>query len=402
MTHVSVTVNGAMREADVEPRTLLVYFLRETLGLTGTNVGCDTSSCGACTVLLDGESVKSCTLLAAQADGRELTTIEGLAEGDELHPLQESFHRNHGLQCGYCTPGMLMAAASYLKENPSPQRSRRAAGARGQPLPLHRLPEHREVDPRRGRVHGRRRDSRGRVMATTETFIGQPVLRKEDPELLTGQASYIDNWTMPGMLWMALARPPYVHATIDGVDTSEAASMPGVVGVYTAGDLELGALPFVWPITEDIKVPVHYPLASDKVRFNGDAVAVVVAETREQAIDAAEVVAVTATELPAVIDMEEAAKDEVHHPRRPGNELRRALEPRRWRRSVGVRLGSRDRPGAVRAAEADPERDRAARVSRRRRAGDGRVDPRLRHADPAHREGHALGRRPGSPSRSCA
>ena len=101
VTHVSVTVNGAMREADVEPRTLLVYFLRETLGLTGTNVGCDTSSCGSCTVLLDGESVKSCTLLAAQADGRELTTIEGMADGAELHPLQESFHRNHGLQCGY-------------------------------------------------------------------------------------------------------------------------------------------------------------------------------------------------------------------------------------------------------------------------------------------------------------
>ncbi len=148
-------------------------------------------------------------------------------------------------------------------------------------------------------------------MATTETFIGQAVLRKEDPELLTGHASYIDNWTMPGMLWMALARPPYVHATIDGIDTTEAASMPGVAGVYTAADFELGPLPFVWPITEEIKVPVHYPLASDKVRFNGDAVAVVLAETREQALDAAEAVAVTATELPAVIDIEEAAKDEV-------------------------------------------------------------------------------------------
>ncbi len=120
MTHVSVTVNGEPREADVEARTLLVYFLRETLGLTGTNVGCDTSTCGTCTVLLDGESVKSCTLLAAQADGREVTTIEGLAEGDELHPLQDAFHRNHGLQCGYCTPGMLLAAASFLKETPSP------------------------------------------------------------------------------------------------------------------------------------------------------------------------------------------------------------------------------------------------------------------------------------------
>ena len=120
MTNVSVTVNGEPREADVEARTLLVYFLRETLGLTGTNVGCDTSTCGTCTVLLDGESVKSCTLLTAQVEGREVTTIEAMADGDELHPLQEAFHRNHGLQCGYCTPGMVMAAASYLKENPAP------------------------------------------------------------------------------------------------------------------------------------------------------------------------------------------------------------------------------------------------------------------------------------------
>ena len=120
MTNVSVAVNGVAREAEVEPRTLLVYFLRETLGLTGTNVGCDTSSCGACTVLVDGESVKSCTMLAAQADGREVTTIEGLATDGQLHPIQEAFHRNHGLQCGFCTPGMIMAAASYLEENPTP------------------------------------------------------------------------------------------------------------------------------------------------------------------------------------------------------------------------------------------------------------------------------------------
>ena len=121
MTHVSLTVNGTAHEADVEPRTLLVYFLREHLGLTGTNVGCDTSSCGACTVHVDGESVKSCTMLAAQADGRDITTIEGIAPAEgEMHPLQEAFRRNHGLQCGYCTPGMIMAAASYLEENPRP------------------------------------------------------------------------------------------------------------------------------------------------------------------------------------------------------------------------------------------------------------------------------------------
>jgi aerobic carbon-monoxide dehydrogenase small subunit len=120
VARVSVTVNGVAREAEVEPRTLLVYFLRESLGLTGTNVGCDTSSCGSCTVLLDGESVKSCTLLAVQAEGREVTTIEGIADDGQMHPIQDAFHRNHGLQCGYCTPGMIMAAASFLEENSNP------------------------------------------------------------------------------------------------------------------------------------------------------------------------------------------------------------------------------------------------------------------------------------------
>jgi len=120
VTSVSLTVNGVPHRADVEPRTLLVYFLREDLGLTGTNVGCDTSSCGACTVHLDGESVKSCTMLAVQADGRAVTTIEGMAGEDEMHPLQDAFHRHHGLQCGFCTPGMIMAAASFLRENPAP------------------------------------------------------------------------------------------------------------------------------------------------------------------------------------------------------------------------------------------------------------------------------------------
>jgi aerobic carbon-monoxide dehydrogenase small subunit len=120
MRHVGVTVNGVPREAEVEPRQLLVYFLREQLGLTGTNVGCDTSSCGACTVLLDGESVKSCTVLAVQADGHDVTTIEGLADNGELHRMQQAFHEHHALQCGYCTPGMVLAAVSVLAENPTP------------------------------------------------------------------------------------------------------------------------------------------------------------------------------------------------------------------------------------------------------------------------------------------
>jgi carbon-monoxide dehydrogenase small subunit len=117
---VSITVNGAEHVLELEPRELLVYVLRERLGLTGTNVGCDTSSCGACTVLLDGESVKSCTLLGVQVDGHEITTIEGLATNGTMHPVQEAFHKEHGLQCGYCTPGFIMAAISLLDETPNP------------------------------------------------------------------------------------------------------------------------------------------------------------------------------------------------------------------------------------------------------------------------------------------
>jgi carbon-monoxide dehydrogenase small subunit len=118
--HIGMTVNGAGHEHDVEPRTLLVQYLREACGLTGTKVGCDTSSCGACTVLLDGESVKSCTMFAAQADGAAVLTIEGLATDGRLHPVQQAFHENHGLQCGFCTAGMVMAAVSFLDENPNP------------------------------------------------------------------------------------------------------------------------------------------------------------------------------------------------------------------------------------------------------------------------------------------
>ena len=120
MRQISITVNGAEHILDLEPRELLVYVLREQLGLTGTNVGCDTSSCGACTVLLDGESVKSCTLLGVQADGHEITTIEGLATNGTMHAVQEAFHEQHGLQCGYCTPGFVMAAVGLLTEIPNP------------------------------------------------------------------------------------------------------------------------------------------------------------------------------------------------------------------------------------------------------------------------------------------
>lgn len=138
---VSMTVNGKTRSGDVEPRTLLVHHLRDDLGLTGTNIGCDSSSCGACTVHMDGESVKSCTVLAVQADGADITTIEGLAAVAEAegiatgeqnwHPMQEAFQQCHALQCGYCTPGMVMASTSFLKENPNPSEQEIREGIEG-------------------------------------------------------------------------------------------------------------------------------------------------------------------------------------------------------------------------------------------------------------------------------
>ena len=128
---VSMTVNGQTSEHDVEPRLLLVFYLREVLGLTGTKIGCDTTSCGACTVLIAGESVKSCTMFAVQADGADITTIEGLATNGTLHPMQQAFHENHGLQCGYCTAGMVMAAVSLLDEHPNPSESDVREGLEG-------------------------------------------------------------------------------------------------------------------------------------------------------------------------------------------------------------------------------------------------------------------------------
>jgi len=129
---IKVTVNGKKFTSDVEPRTLLVHYVREVLNLTGTNVGCDTSSCGACSLHLDGEAVKSCTVLAVQADGADITTIEGMAAADgKLHPMQQSFMENHGLQCGFCTPGMVMAATSLLEENPNPTEEEVRIGLEG-------------------------------------------------------------------------------------------------------------------------------------------------------------------------------------------------------------------------------------------------------------------------------
>jgi len=148
---ITVTINGEKQTRTVEARLLLVHFIRETLGLTGTHIGCDTTSCGACTVSLDGEAVKSCTVFAVQADGATVETVESLAAGGTLHPLQEGFWERHGLQCGFCTPGMLMSARALLARNPHPTEDEIRHGISGNLLPLHRLQQDRRSHPVRRR-----------------------------------------------------------------------------------------------------------------------------------------------------------------------------------------------------------------------------------------------------------
>ena len=191
---VRLTVNGEQHEVEVEPRLLLVHLLRDTLGLTGTHVGCDTTNCGACTVHLDGEAVKSCTVLAVQADGAEVKTIEGMADGDTLHPLQEAFWNDHGLQCGYCTPGMIMAAADLLARNPDPSEAEVRKGLEGN---LCRCTGYHNIvkavlDAAKAGKSARRAAGGVGMSATEATattgngHVGRSLRRKEDPRLITG------------------------------------------------------------------------------------------------------------------------------------------------------------------------------------------------------------------------
>ncbi len=226
---VTMTVNGEEVTREIEGRLLLVHFLRDHLGLTGTHWGCDTSNCGTCVVWLDDEPVKSCTVLAAMAGGHSVRTVEGLEQGGELDPIQQGFMACHGLQCGFCTPGMLMTTRALLDRNPDPSdHDIREAISRAD-LPLHRLHDHRAIRPvgrrRTGRHPHCRRGSRC-VMTTVEEprvteFVDndqKPVghgrmLRKEDPRFIRGKGRYLDDVQLPGMLHLAILRAPMAHAT---------------------------------------------------------------------------------------------------------------------------------------------------------------------------------------------
>ena len=250
-TQVSMTVNGKAVEALVEPRTLLIHFLREQLNLTGPHIGCDTSHCGACTVDLDGKSVKSCTVFAVQANGADIRTIEGMANADgTLHALQEGFREMHGLQCGFCTPGMIMRAYRLLQENPSPTRGGDPLRHFRQSLPLHRLPEHRQGHSVRRRQAQRRAVPGGRRMndhdphlrrarRTSSQGMGCKRKRVEDIRFVQGKGNYVDDLKLPGMLYGDFTRSPHAPRPHQERSTpAKAAAVPGVVAVLTADDLK--------------------------------------------------------------------------------------------------------------------------------------------------------------------
>ena len=300
---LSVELNGELVELGVESRRLLVHFIRDDCGLTGTHIGCDTGNCGACTVILDGEAVKSCMLLAVQADGSTIETVESLAEVDgELHPLQRAFSEHHALQCGYCTPGDADEREAPARPEPQPERAGGAQGDPGEPLPLHRLRRHRRGDPRHRRGALVTTTAPERVELERGAYQGRSIPRKEDRRLVQGQGVFVDDVRRHGMGYVHFVRSPYAHAKIVSIDVSAALELPGVFGTLTGDEVAISTDPFFQITTAPGSNVRDYALAVGKVRYAGEAVVAVAAATRELARDAADLVEVDYDPLPVVVD----------------------------------------------------------------------------------------------------
>ena len=381
---VSITVNDEPVTRDVEARMLLVHFLRDELGLTGTHWGCDTTNCGACVVLYDGEPVKSCTVLAPMADGHDVATVEHLEVDGVLDPVQQGFMECHGLQCGFCTPGMLLTARALLDRDPDPSEAGDPRGDLGPDLPVHRLRHHRAVGAVGGRAPddglaercGERGDADRRDRAATSRPFGHGrMLRKEDRRLVRGRGRYTDDLQLPGMLHLAILRSPVAHARIVSVDTLAAEAHPKVRAVVTGAMLAERGLAWMPTLPGD-RQPV---LATDKVRFQGQEVAFVVAEDRYAARDALELIDVEYDVAAAGRRLPPGAR-----PRHAADPRRRAGQDRQPLLRVGDRRRCRDRrslrPGRGHARAGDRLPARAPGAARDVRRG-GRLRP---HRGPAH------------------
>ena len=359
--NVSMTVNGEQVSRDVEPRQLLVHFIRETLGLKGTHWGCDTSNCGACVVLMDGQPVKSCTALAVMCDGHEIRTVESLEVDGELDPIQQGFHERHALQCGFCTPGMLMTARALLDENPDPTDHEIRTAISGA---ICRCTGYKNIVSavRWAAEHEASAKAGGMSMAvvenlpspSTERPIGFGRLkRKEDARFIRGQGTYLDDIELPGMVHGAVLRSPYAHARIVSIDTSAALAHPNVAAVVTAKDLETLGLAWMPTISYDTQAV----LAGDKVRFQGQEVAFVIATDEYSANDA------------LCADRRRVRAAAGGRQRAQGARPRRAADPRRQvrpaRQPREPDLGGRRRGGDRRAPSPRPTRSSAATSSTR-------------------------------------
>jgi aerobic carbon-monoxide dehydrogenase large subunit len=303
VTEVSFKVNGQSFRIAVEPRMLLSDALRERCGLTGTHVGCEHGVCGACTVLADGEPVRSCLMLAVQADGREFTTVEGLGRPERLSALQEAFTAEHGLQCGFCTPGILLTLEESLAVHPEATEAELRGALSGN---LCRCTGYQNIIAAALRAAGRPAAGPASSLGP-QTPLGAAIHRREDRRLLTGTATFVDDLAVPGAVHAYFLRSPHAHARITAVDADAARAADGVLGVFTGPDLARWTLPArIAPPIEGLVSQVVETLPTTKVRFAGDPVAVVVATDRYRAEDAAALVRVEYEPLEPVLDAAES------------------------------------------------------------------------------------------------
>ena len=305
---IELTVNGKPASGMVEPRLSLADFLRHHLRLTGTHVGCNHGVCGACTVIFDGRLTRSCLMFAVQADGSNIQTVEGLSTGNSLSPLQEEFHRLHALQCGFCTPGMLMTATVLLAEHSDPDETSHSHHAHGQSMPVYGLCEHRPGGESGCNPHEIGEKGHGERPMTKHTgYFGASVPRKEDDRLLRGAASFLDDLPEPeGTLHLAFVRSPHPHALVRSVDVSAAKALPGVVEVVTGAQIGAWTKALVTQRGPGL-VPLTRPhMAVDRVRHVGEVVAVIAAVNAYIAEDAVELVNVGYEIVEPVVSIEDA------------------------------------------------------------------------------------------------
>ena len=285
---------------EIAPHRTLLEVIREDLRLTGTKCGCEDGTCGACTVLLNGDPVRSCLLLAAEVQGQEIVTIEGLALGEKLHPVQEAFVKYGGTQCGFCTPGMILSAKALLDKNPTPTEQEIRQAISGN---LCRCTGYTKIVESVMAVAGQAPSLEKEVAISDYSVVGKRVSRTDSVPKVTGETKYSADLYLPGMLYAKILRSPYAHARILNIDTSRAERLPGVRAIITGKD----AIPYRWGVfayTRDMQF-----LPTDKARFFGQEVAAVAAIDEETAQEAVELIKVEWEPIPHVLDAEQALRE---------------------------------------------------------------------------------------------